>query len=66
MKLQEIDSLINIRNYVANTIHNGYVDRSVTNAASRLLPFIDKKILGILQTEEFKIYVNYEDSAKKQ
>lgn len=64
MELQELTSLINIRQYVANTTANPTIDRATVNVVNGILLLLDKKILGILQSEEFKIYINYADVQK--
>jgi hypothetical protein len=60
--LKEIVDLIAIRQYVSNIINgNGYIDRDTVNYTNGILLLLDKKILGLLQTNEFKDYINYKD-----
>lgn len=61
MKLDEVTSLISIRQYVVNSIANGSIDRATVNVMNGMLILIDNKILSILQSDVFKDYVGYKD-----
>lgn len=58
MKLKELLDLIQIRQYIANSVAIPSLDKPSVNDMARLLPKIDKKIVNILQTDEFKNYIS--------
>ena len=62
--LEELTSLITIRQYVVNSTGNPAIDKSTVNYLNGLLIMIDKKIISLLQSNEFKEYVNYSDVGK--
>lgn len=62
--LDEITNLINIRAYVSNSINNPVIDKSTVNYLNGALILIDKKIITLLQSSEFKEYINYSDVIK--
>jgi hypothetical protein len=64
MNLKEINELINIRNYMVNATNSLYVDRSTSNLLNGMLLLVDKKIVDMLQTKEFKEYIEYKDVKK--
>jgi hypothetical protein len=64
MDLQELVDLISIRQYVVNSTGNSTMDRATVNVMNGMLILIDKKIVGLLQSDEFKEYVNYADVRK--
>jgi hypothetical protein len=59
--LRELSDLIAIRQYVVNATNNPTIDRTTVNVVNGMLLLLDKKILGLLQSNEFKAYVNYDD-----
>lgn len=61
MDLKELVDLISIRQYVVNSTANPAIDRGTVNFMTGALLLIDKKIIGILQGNEFKKYINYAD-----
>ena len=65
---KELVDLIAIRQYVVNATANPTMDRPSVNYLNGSLILIDKKILGILQSPQFKEYINYSNvgSAIKQ
>lgn len=64
MDLRELVDLITIRQYVVNSTGNSSIDRSTVNVMNGMLIMIDKKILEIIQGDDFKKYVNYADVRK--
>lgn len=64
MDLKELTDLIAIRQYVVNSTANPALDRSKVNYMNGALLMIDKKILSILQGDEFKEYIDYKDVRK--
>lgn len=68
MDLHELVDLITIRQYVVNATANPAIDRQTVNYMNDTLLMLDKKIVGLLQSDEFKDYIDYKDvqSAKKQ
>ena len=61
MDLKELTELIAIRQYVVNSVNNASIDRKTVNVMNGTLLLLDKKILGLLQSDEFKTYINYSD-----
>ena len=61
MDLRELVDLITIRQYVVNSTANPAIDRSTVNFMTGSLLLIDKKIIGLLKSNEFKEYINYGD-----
>lgn len=61
MDLNEITSLISIRQYVANSTGNSTIDRETVRYMNNLIILIDKKLISMFKTDEFKDYVNYAD-----
>lgn len=61
---QEIVDLITIRQYVVNSTANPTMDRAAVNYLNGALIMIDKKIMGLLQSDQFKEYINYGDVRK--
>lgn len=59
--LKEILDLISIRQYLATTVNNPAFDRPTVNFVSHSLILVDKKIVSLLQGEDFKEYINYGD-----
>lgn len=68
MDLKELVDLISIRQYVVNSTANPAIDRTTVNYMNETLLMLDKKITGILQSDEFKDYIDYKDiqNVKKQ
>ena len=68
MDLKELVDLISIRQYVVNSTANPAIDRNTVNYMNETLLMLDRKITGILQSDEFKDYIDYKDiqSVKKQ
>lgn len=64
MDLTELVSLINIRQYVVNSTANPAIDRATVNYMNGTLLMLDKKIIGLLQGDDFKDYINYKDVRK--
>jgi hypothetical protein len=64
MDLQEINDLINIRKYVANSLENHTIDRATVNVLNGMLILIDNKIIKMLQNDSFKEYIGYKDVRK--
>lgn len=61
MDLTELINLIAIRQYVINSTGNSSIDRATVNYMNGALLLIDKKIIEILQNDQFKTYINYKD-----
>jgi hypothetical protein len=61
MDLKELTDLITIRQYVINSTNNPTINRDTINFVTGALLLIDKKIFSILQSPEFKEYINYGD-----
>ena len=62
MNYQEILNLISIRNYIANMINNSnIIDRATVSELNGTLILIDKKIIEMLKSQEFKSYIGYQE-----
>jgi hypothetical protein len=61
MDLRELVDLITIRQYVINSTANPAIDRATVNFMNGALLLIDKKIIGLMQSSDFKEYINYGD-----
>lgn len=64
MDLTEITNLVNIRQYVVNSMSNPAIDRSTVNTLNGMLILLDNKIINILQSDSFKEYIGYKDVRK--
>jgi len=64
MKLDELTSLVAIRSYVVDSSGNASLDRKTVKYMNDTLILLDKKIVSILEGEEFKEYINYKDVRK--
>jgi hypothetical protein len=64
MDLRELVDLITVRQYVVNSTANATIDRATVTVMNNMLIMIDKKILSLIQSSEFKAYVNYGDVRK--
>jgi len=60
MKLNEIISLIEIKNYAFNIINSNHSSKEHVKYMSNIMLLIDKKIGELLSNEEFKKYIGYE------
>lgn len=61
MDLSELNNLINIRQYTANSLNNNSIDKDTVRYLGGLLFLIDEKIITILRDSSFKEYVKYEN-----
>lgn len=68
MDLKELVDLIAIRQYVVNSTANPAMDRATVNYMNESLLMLDRKIIELLQSDEFKDYIDYKDiqTVKKQ
>lgn len=64
MDLKEITDLITIRQYVVNSTGNPAIDRATVNVMNGMLILIDNKIMKLLQADDFKSYIEYQDVRK--
>lgn len=64
MDLTEITNLVNIRQYVVNSMSNPAIDRSTVNTLNGMLILLDNKIINILHSDPFKEYIGYKDVRK--
>jgi hypothetical protein len=61
MNLDELTSLITVRDYVANSLNNNSVDRKTLSELGGMLLLLDKKIFGLLKKDDFKKYIDFAD-----
>ena len=64
MDLKELTDLIAIRQYVVNSTANPTINRETVAYLNGLLILLDKKILTLLQSNDFKEYVDYQNVRK--
>jgi hypothetical protein len=62
MDLRELVDLIAIRQYVINASGNFAISKTVINTMSDMLLSLDAKILDLLQSDEFKQHIGYQDT----
>ena len=67
MKLSEIVDLINVANYIKTIRETSLVDNAKSKELSYLSGFLDKKILDVITSPEFKSSLsnNYEEESKQ-
>lgn len=61
MEFEELVSLIKIRDYVINSIALPTIDRKTVNELNGILLLLDKKIIGLLTSDDFKTYIGYKN-----
>lgn len=61
MNLNEITSLIEIRNYAFISVNSGSSSKETVKYMNNIVMLIDKKLTELLNSEEFKKYVNYDN-----
>lgn len=61
MNLKELTDLMDVRQYVVNSTANPTIDRETVKYMNGLLIMLDKKIIAILKSDDFKEYVDYKD-----
>lgn len=61
MEFDELIGLIRIRDYVINSIALPTIDRKTVNELNGILLLLDKKIIGLLTSEDFKDYIGYKN-----
>jgi hypothetical protein len=64
MNLKELTDLIAIRQYVVNSTANPAIDRETVNYMNGSLIMIDRKIIALLKSDDFKEYIDYKDVRK--
>jgi hypothetical protein len=64
MDMQELLDLIVIRNYVANSVASPLFDKKTIKELDGIFILLDKKIVAILMSDEFKEYVGFADVQK--
>lgn len=61
MELKEIIDLIAVRQYVVNSTANPTINRETVSYMNGLLILIDRKIVNLLKSSEFKEYIDYQN-----
>lgn len=64
MNLKELVDLISIRQYVRYALEFPTIDKSTVSEMNGTLILIDKKIIEILKSSDFKEYIDYKDVSK--
>lgn len=59
MDLKELTDLIQIRDYVINSRALPTIERKLVNELDGILLLLDKKIIGLITSSEFKEYIDY-------
>jgi hypothetical protein len=61
MDFEELVGLIKIRDYVINSIALPTIDRKTVNELNGTLLLLDKKIISMITSDEFKEYIGYKN-----
>lgn len=61
MDLSEISNLIQIRNYIHQSVNNFALERSKVNSLGDMLILIDKLIVDKLLANDFKSLINFQN-----
>lgn len=61
MDLKKITELMSIRQYVVNSTANPAISRETVSYMNGLLILLDKKIVSLLKSDEFKEYIDYQN-----
>lgn len=61
MDLKEITELMSIRQYVVNSTANPAISRETVSYMNGILILLDKKIVSLLKSDEFKEYIDYQN-----
>lgn len=61
MDLKELVDLITLRQYVVNSTANPAIDRATVTYMNDTLLLLDKKIISLMQSDEFKEYLDYKN-----
>lgn len=61
MDLKEITELMSIRQYVVNSTANPAINRETVSYMNGLLILLDKKIVSLLKSDDFKEYIDYQN-----
>lgn len=61
MDLKEITELVSIRQYVVNSTANPAINRETVSYMNGLLILLDKKIVSLLKSDDFKEYIDYQN-----
>jgi hypothetical protein len=64
MDLQEITSLIAIRNHMISSINNYALKRDTVSQLNEMLILLDRRIVDKLLGSEFKDFLGFEDAKK--
>ncbi len=64
LSLNEVTDLISVRQYIANSINNGSLDRPTISMLNGMLILMDMKIIEMLKSNEFKEYIGFRDVRK--
>lgn len=60
---EELNNLINIRNYLASAPEYSTINKDAINDLIHLRSFVDRKLVDLLLSEEFKQFVNFKPKA---
>lgn len=61
MDLKEITDLIAVRQYVVNSTANPTINRETVKYINGVLILLDNKIISLLESPEFKEYIDYKN-----
>lgn len=62
--LDELSSLVTVRDYAYTVINNSNFNRADVNDLTAILILLDKKILDVMRSQDFKEYIGFDDSKK--
>jgi hypothetical protein len=64
MELKDLADLVAIRQYVRNSIEFHTIDKSTVSELNGILIMLDKKIIEILRSSDFKKFIDYKSVDK--
>jgi hypothetical protein len=65
MDLRELTDLITIRQYLADTRGSYSIDRAAINELDSVLVSLDKKIVELIRSSDFKAHVKFQGKAEE-
>lgn len=65
MDLKELTDLIAVRQYIADTRGSFNIERAAINELDSMLVSLDKKIIDIIRSKDFKNYVSFQGKVEE-
>jgi hypothetical protein len=58
MSLKELSELIQIRDYICNSLSNATLDKRTVSSLNSMMILLDNKIISLLHKDDFKNFIN--------